>query len=229
MITHTRRNFLASFRYISHHSRPRYPILNSRKNYYDVLNVPINSSIAEIKQAYIKLSKKYHPDGNSSTRNSGEFVKVCEAYKVLYKRASRQSYDDRLRSQFYMVPPMDVSFTSKNVHNSWKKYQASMRSKQFGRNLPNFHGSSIFQKKLRAIKNNSSITVIPRIVPDNLGGDAHDVRISYPFNSSDYKWNLKFIYYLTGFSIIGALLVTNCIKKRKRHSEILSYNAFVEI
>ncbi|KAH8358760.1 hypothetical protein KR093_002241 [Drosophila rubida] len=228
MLKYMQMNSLASLRYMATWGRPKYgnPMLSARKSYYDVLNVPTNSTLSEIKEAYIKLSKKYHPDVNSSTSDPEEFVKVCEAYKVLYKSASRAKYDYRLKTQFHA----DKSFTNLNVHNSWKKYQESMRSKQFGRKFPSFHGSSTVQKNAQGAKMhiinstimaiqqivNSTIMVIPPAVEDIIDVNEDDVCITYPFNSSDYKWNLKCSYYFTGFSIVGALLATDWIKRRKR-------------
>lgn len=111
-----------------------------------------------------RAGEKYHPDGSSHTSNSGEFIKVCEAYKKLYKRVSRENYDARMRSDFDMVPSVDMSFMNQNVHKSWKKYQAAMRNKQFGYNVSGFRGSRIVHKKPLVIKTqgmNSMLSVIP--------------------------------------------------------------------
>lgn len=58
---------------------------NARKNYYDILGVGKNSSTADIKKAYYKLAKKYHPDVNTNDPEaSKKFQEVSEAYEVAF-------------------------------------------------------------------------------------------------------------------------------------------------
>ncbi|KER23639.1 hypothetical protein T265_08534 [Opisthorchis viverrini] len=64
------------------------------KDYYSVLQVKPTASQAEIKNAYLELSKKYHPDTAAPNSNSkSRFVDLTEAYSVLGKIESRQEYD----------------------------------------------------------------------------------------------------------------------------------------
>lgn len=59
------------------------PAFNARKNYYEILGVGKNSSTADIKKAYYKLAKKYHPDVNKNDPEaSKKFQEVSEAYEV---------------------------------------------------------------------------------------------------------------------------------------------------
>ncbi|XP_034486654.1 chaperone protein DnaJ [Drosophila innubila] len=221
MLRHRQLNAFAWVRYMaSYQTNHGYRKLRCIKNYYDVLKVPVNCDKSDIKRAYIELSKKYHPDGSSQTSDSEEFIKVCEAYKILSKRVSRESYNNRLRSQFYMVPPVDISYMNQNIHKSWKKYQAAMRNKQFGHNIPSFHGSSIVHKKPKVIKSksmNSMLSVIPSINAGDDSDDKRSLRKTYPFKGSG-KSSKLFTYYITGFSIVGVLLATEFFKKHMCHS-----------
>jgi molecular chaperone DnaJ len=64
------------------------------KNYYDVLGVDKNASDEEIKSAYFKLAKKYHPDLNKDNPDAAEkFKEVNEAYQVLSDKQKRANYD----------------------------------------------------------------------------------------------------------------------------------------
>ncbi|CAH2041302.1 unnamed protein product, partial [Iphiclides podalirius] len=65
----------------------------AKKSHYDVLNLRKNCTDKEIKDAYIKLSKEYHPDKNKNARAQEQFVQVQEAYNVLSKPGSRAQYD----------------------------------------------------------------------------------------------------------------------------------------
>ena len=55
----------------------------SRKDYYEILGVPKNSAVKDIKKAYYQLAKKFHPDTNKNDADSGKkFQEVSEAYEV---------------------------------------------------------------------------------------------------------------------------------------------------
>ena len=55
-----------------------------KRDYYEVLGINKNASSEEIKKAYRKLAKQYHPDVNTSDEKTAEkFHEVSEAYEVL--------------------------------------------------------------------------------------------------------------------------------------------------
>ena len=63
------------------------------KNYYTILKVTPNATQNEIKQAYYKLSKLYHPDTNQSEKAHDHFTAINEAYNVLGNIPDRRKYD----------------------------------------------------------------------------------------------------------------------------------------
>ncbi len=63
------------------------------KDYYDILGIDKDASQDEIKKAYRKLSKKYHPDINDADDAEDKFKEVSEAYEVLGDEQKRQNYD----------------------------------------------------------------------------------------------------------------------------------------
>ncbi|MEV4293683.1 molecular chaperone DnaJ [Microbispora rosea] len=65
------------------------------KDYYAVLGVPKTASAEEIKKAYRKLARKYHPDANPGNKETEEkFKEVSEAYDVLSDVKRRKEYDE---------------------------------------------------------------------------------------------------------------------------------------
>ncbi len=74
------------------------------KNYYDILGVQKNASADEIKSAFRKLAKQYHPDKNPGNKTAEEkFKEINEAYEVLSDNDKRKKYD--------------------NLSNGWGQYQ----------------------------------------------------------------------------------------------------------
>jgi len=66
----------------------------SKKDYYDILDVDKNADQQEIKRAFRKLAKKYHPDLNPDDQGSEvKFKEVNEAYEVLSDDEKRKKYD----------------------------------------------------------------------------------------------------------------------------------------
>ncbi len=63
------------------------------KNYYEIMGVPRTASQDEMKRAYRKLARKYHPDVSKAPDAEQRFKEVGEAYEVLKDPEKRQAYD----------------------------------------------------------------------------------------------------------------------------------------
>jgi molecular chaperone DnaJ len=61
------------------------------KNYYDILGIKKDANEGEIKKAYRKLSKKYHPDVNPDGEE--KFKDIAEAYDILSDKEKKNNYD----------------------------------------------------------------------------------------------------------------------------------------
>jgi molecular chaperone DnaJ len=64
------------------------------KDFYNILGVAENASADEIKKAYRRLAKKFHPDANPNDTQAAErFKEISEAYSVLSDEQKRKQYD----------------------------------------------------------------------------------------------------------------------------------------
>lgn len=65
----------------------------SKRDYYDILGVDRKADDADLKSAYRKLAKKYHPDINKEEDAEAKFKEASEAYEVLKDPQKRAAYD----------------------------------------------------------------------------------------------------------------------------------------
>lgn len=65
----------------------------SKRDYYEVLEVDKNATKQEIKKAYRKLARQYHPDVNKEADAADKFKEVTEAYEVLSDDQKKAQYD----------------------------------------------------------------------------------------------------------------------------------------
>ncbi len=77
------------------------------KDHYRTLGVPDNASELEIKLAYRRLAKRYHPDVNAGAKGAEErFKEITEAYSILSDFGLRNAYDNRrMRPAIYYPEP----------------------------------------------------------------------------------------------------------------------------
>jgi molecular chaperone DnaJ len=72
----------------------REEIMADKRDYYEVLGVAKNADDAELKKAYRKLAKKYHPDVNPGDKEAeAKFKEATEAYSILSDAEKRRQYD----------------------------------------------------------------------------------------------------------------------------------------
>jgi curved DNA-binding protein len=96
------------------------------KNHYQTLGVPENASEQDIKLAYRRLAKRFHPDVNAGAKGAEEkFKEIVEAYDVLSDFSARRAYDaKRLGSFLYSSNPTFYS-------QEQKKEQKDPRRKEY--------------------------------------------------------------------------------------------------
>src|SRR5215469_12843537 len=65
----------------------------SKRDFYDILGVSRNATDDEIKKAFRRLAKQYHPDANKEEGAEARFIEINEAYEVLNDPQKRSAYD----------------------------------------------------------------------------------------------------------------------------------------
>lgn len=108
------------------------------KNFYEILEISHKATKDEIKKAFRKLAKKYHPDININDKTLGEkFQKINEAYSVLKDEKLRKQYDDKLfnnqhttkqrksyntKSKSYNQKNNDIKSTMENLNSQFEQF-----------------------------------------------------------------------------------------------------------
>jgi hypothetical protein len=68
-------------------------------DYYEILGLPANSTIEEIKKAYRRKARLYHPDINPSADAKDQFISITEAYEFLITNHEKIKSDDQAYHQ----------------------------------------------------------------------------------------------------------------------------------
>jgi molecular chaperone DnaJ len=93
-------------------------------NHYDTLKVSSSASQAEIKQAYRRLVKLFHPDSNQDTANHEQIIRINAAYEVLGDSQTRLNYDNQLRGESLKLNSDRLQRTA----SAQKHYQTKRKS-----------------------------------------------------------------------------------------------------
>lgn len=97
--------------------------MNLYKNYYKILKLEKSATDEQIKKAYIKLAKKYHPDHNQNSTDSVKmFQELKEAYDVL--TSFKKEYDNSSPHVKKIGNKLDIELTINAEKNMIIKYQA---------------------------------------------------------------------------------------------------------
>ncbi|CAD6241260.1 GSCOCG00002593001-RA-CDS [Cotesia congregata] len=127
----------------------------STATYYEILGIPKDASKKDVKEAFIKLSKKIHPDKSSETsaKSHNDFVKINEAYRVLSKDHSRQQYDSHLKYNQGQGPPNYRAYNPQG-DDPYSRSNAYYRSNSFYQDAWRIR----YQQQRRASPNDKNFT-----------------------------------------------------------------------
>ena len=98
-------------------------------DYYNILQLETNANEQEIKDAFRRLAKKFHPDKNESPDAPEEFKKVYMAYEVLSDPYKKKLYDELSASRSY-EEHTPSSFNYNAGFDEWE-YRAAQRANHY--------------------------------------------------------------------------------------------------
>ena len=119
---------------------------DQKRDYYEVLGVAKTASEDELKKAYRKLVKIYHPDVvKEDKEKTRRMYAIQEAYQCLSKEESRKKYDESRRKQAEKFAGNSTVGKDKQPHQS--SFTASSPFEQFfgfqaGKGMETYHGKS---------------------------------------------------------------------------------------
>jgi curved DNA-binding protein len=89
------------------------------KDYYETLGVPRDASGEQLKKAYRKLAKQWHPDRNLNNKDASEtkFKEISEAYAVLSDKDKRAKYDRFGHDKFHQTYSNEDIFSGANFQD----------------------------------------------------------------------------------------------------------------
>jgi len=100
-------------------------VLKDFVSHYDTLEIYPECTKTEIREAWLKLSMKYHPDLNQGDDAAAKkFMDIKEAYKVLIDDEKRKKYNDKIGFYHHDPPP--------EYHREWTLQGEKDRSKAYG-------------------------------------------------------------------------------------------------
>lgn len=155
-------------------------------NHYQTLKLNSQATSKEIKQAYRKLAKQYHPDTKTAETNSEEIIQINAAYEILSNPQNRRRYDQELllKDDYYSLSNRQKR--TAEASQAHKRRQAQKRPE------------ISYQQWLQAVYEPSDRYIQQIIDPleseiDNLAGDPFDDELLANFQAylTDCRYYLQ--------------------------------------
>ena len=89
------------------------------KDFYSVLDIPSSTSKEEIRQAYLRLAREYHPDVSNDPRARERFEEVHQAYVILSDYEARKYYNLYREGGMEKAAQEDESSYAPPIHLLW--------------------------------------------------------------------------------------------------------------
>ncbi len=124
----------------------------ANKDYYDLLGIQKNASKQEIKAAYRKLAKKYHPDAHPGDKKCEAYFKeITEAYTILSDAKKRKKFDEELDGLKHTT---DYQTKAKRQNKTQTEATGTIDFQNISRNFERFFG---FDPKTKEVVNEEKL------------------------------------------------------------------------
>ncbi len=97
-------------------------------NYYEILGLNTKAEVTEIKSAFRRLAKLYHPDKNPNDKEL--FSKILKAYETLSDPRLKLAYDYKLRNQQHQLQN-DNTLSNKRTEKNWRFDEKELKRRQY--------------------------------------------------------------------------------------------------
>ncbi|MBE9128066.1 MULTISPECIES: J domain-containing protein [unclassified Coleofasciculus] len=99
----------------------------SHANYYETLDISIQATPTEIKQAYRRLAKLFHPDRQNTSIDPEKIIQINAAYEVLGDPQRRRSYDQQLRVPWLQPRRSNRQQRAADAQQQYRRYRESTK------------------------------------------------------------------------------------------------------
>lgn len=103
----------------------------SESNHYNTLKISSKATSAEIKQAYRRLAKLFHPDSQSETADPDKIIEVNAAYEVLSDPTRRRSYDEQLHASRSQTQYQNRQQRTADAQQNYQRHRQTAQEADF--------------------------------------------------------------------------------------------------
>ena len=121
-----------------------------KKDYYAILGVEKTANDDELKKAYRKLAKKYHPDLQNNSDCQDKMRQINEAYEILSNDFKRREYDEKIKRQSVSIEEYNRIIQENNRLK--KDLKRVVNQREMSQNQGRLEEMSIMQRYYEQIK-----------------------------------------------------------------------------
>jgi curved DNA-binding protein CbpA len=127
-------SFGLSYKYLRHFAQ-------TKKNFYQVLNITQTASDSDIKKAFYKLAKEYHPDVSKGAED--KFKEINEAYETLSDEFKRRQYDNDLKHGYTGSSSSNPQYgNTTTYHYGFSKQKTDYKGPKWSQSSDQYHYTS---------------------------------------------------------------------------------------
>ena len=156
----------------------------NQKDYYKTLGIDKKAKREEIKKAYRRLARKYHPDVSKEANAEETFKQINEAYDILGDAGKRRIYDQESATPRRPNYQQSSGSSHQQSHGFDSNFFEDIMRRDKATNNRHAQGGdffdgfdNIFNKQNRQQKNEPSIATIPLTLEDSYHGSTRKIRL----------------------------------------------------